>query len=274
MAAKLFLSRIPVSRRLLNKVGLFNFGAMEKPQYALSVFRRHFQNAVFARKNQHFVALELGPGNSVYSLIIAHTFGASSGYAVDVGPFARVSIDEYKQLEVYLREHGLSPASVSRCEDFAGVLGACNGHYLTNGIESLRNIPSASVDFIFSHAVLQHVRRRDFVPLLTELRRIQRVDGVGSHTISIADIVGGNLNDLRFSEKTWESDFMANSGFYTNRIRYSQYLQYFTDAGFIPEVYRTASWSFLPTPRERMALEFAHLAEADLRVSGFDVYLH
>jgi hypothetical protein len=119
IAAKLVLS---VSRRLLNKVGLFNPGGMEKPQYALGVFRRYFQNAVFARKNQHFVALELGPANSVYSLIIANAFGASSGYAVDVGPFARVPIDEYKQLEVYLR-HPCHDAGISLvCSEPATVI--------------------------------------------------------------------------------------------------------------------------------------------------------
>ena len=154
------------------------------------------------------------------------------------------------------------------------ILTVCNGRYLFNGVVSLRNIPTGSVDFIFSHSVLQHVRRKDFMPLLAELRRIQRPDGVSSHTVSITDILGGNLNDLRFSQKTWESDLMANSGFYTNRIRYNEFLQDFRDAGFVPQVYRTARWENLPTPRSKMAPEFASLPESDLQVSGFDVYLH
>jgi SAM-dependent methyltransferase len=253
---------------------MFNMGGMGKPSYALGVFRRHFQDAVFGRKDKPFVALELGPGVSVSSLIIARAFGASSAYAVDVASIAVDRVEGYRQLESYLCESGLIPPSLLHCSNFADVLKACDGHYLTNSIESLRGIPSASVDFIFSHPVLQHIRRKDFVPLLRELRRIQRIDGVGSHTISITDILGGNLNDLRFSEETWESEFMASSGFYTNRIRYSEFLNYFEAAGFLPQIYRIARWKSLPTPRNKMAREFAQLPDSDLQVSGFDVYLH
>ena len=273
IAAKVILSRA-VSHRLLNKAGMFNMGEMDRPSYALGVFRRHFQDAVFGRKDKPFVALELGPGDSVSSLMVARAFGASAAYAVDVASIAVDRIEPYRQLELHLREHGLNPPSLEGCSDLADVLKACNGHYFTDGIESLRNIPSGSVDFIFSHTVLQHIRKKDFVSLLAELRRIQRVDGVGSHMISITDILGGKLNDLRFSERTWESEFVASSGFYTNRIRYNQFLKYFSEAGFIPQVYRLARWKTLPTPRSKMAREFAQLPESDLQVSGFDVYLH
>lgn len=274
IAAKLVLSRVPVGHRFLSNAGLFNLGGMEDPRYAVGVFRRHFQKALFGRKDQAFVALELGPGDTVSSVVIARAFGASATYAVDVAPFAVTNVQPYQQLERYLRENGLNPPSLANCSNLNEVMTVCNGRYLFNGVTSLKNIPSNSVDFIFSHSVLQHVRRKDFVPLLAELRRIQRPDGVSSHTISISDILGGNLNDLRFSRKTWESDLMANSGFYTNRIRYNEFLKGFCDAGFIPEVYRTARWEILPTPRSKMAPEFASLPEAELQVSGFDVYLH
>lgn len=274
IAAKVILSRIPISHRLLNKAGIFNVGGMDNPKYAVGVFLRHFQNAVFARKDQPFVALELGPGHSVSSVIIARIFGASSAYAVDVTPLAAADVEHYRQLETYLRENGYNPPSLDGCSDLDSVMKACNGQYLFNGVESLKSIPTASVDFIFSHTVLQHVRRKDFPSLLAEMRRIQRPDGVGSHTVSISDILGGNLNDLRFSEKTWESNLMANSGFYTNRIRYAEFLKMFAEAGFIPQVYRTAHWDRLPTPREKMAPQFAKLPDADLQISGFDVYLH
>jgi hypothetical protein len=247
---------------------------MERPGYAIDVFRRHFQNAVFARKNQPFVAMEVGPGQSVSSVMIARAHGASAAYAVDITPFAVNHIDHYRLLERNLRAIGLHPPSLALCFDLNGVLKTCNGRYLCNGLESLKSIPTGSVDFVFSHTVLQHVRRKDFVPLLVELRRIQRRDGVGSHTVSIADIVGGHLNDLRFRQGTWESEFMANSGFYTNRIRYHEFLDCFRQVGFVPEVYRIARWDTLPTPRSKMAPEFAALADAELQVSGFDVYLH
>ena len=274
IAAKVVLSRVPISYRLKKRAGLFNVGSMDRPKYAVGVFQRHFKNAVFARKNQPFVTLELGPGFSASSAVIARAFGASATYAVDSSPLATQDVYAYRDVANYLRDNGFHPPSLERCNTLAEVLRECGGSYFTRGVESLKAIPTASVDFVWSHSVLQHVRRKDFAPLLAELRRIQRRDGVGSHTISIADILGGNLNDLRFSHKTWESDLMANSGFYTNRIRYNEYLKYFTEAGFVPQIYRTAHWDTLPTPRKKMAPEFAALPESELQISGFDVYLH
>src|ERR1700685_4708840 len=71
IAAKVVLSHVPLSHRLLNKVGVFNLGGMLRAEYAVGVFRRAFQNAEFARKNQPFVALGLGPGDSLFSAVIA-----------------------------------------------------------------------------------------------------------------------------------------------------------------------------------------------------------
>jgi SAM-dependent methyltransferase len=274
IAAKIILSRAPVGHRLLKRVGVFHVGGMERPKYAVGVFQRHFKNAVFARKDLPFVVLELGPGFSAFSAVIARTVGASASYLVDSSPLATDDIQPYRELETYLRENGFNPPSLENCKTTDEILTACGGAYLTQGVDSLKTIPTASVDFVFSHAVLEHVRRKDFVPLLAELRRIQRPDGVGSHTVSLADILGGNLNDLRFSQKTWESDLMANSGFYTNRIRYAEYQTLFREAGFVPQIYRTAQWDTLPTPREKMSPEFAALPDSDLQISGFDVYLH
>jgi SAM-dependent methyltransferase len=151
---------------------------------------------------------------------------------------------------------------------------ACSAEYLTEGLASLRKIPSTSVDFVWSHAVLPYVRRKDFLATLQELRRVQRPDGVGSHCIPIKDIIGGKLNDLRFSQQIWESSFMANSRFYTNRLRYLELLRLFQQAGFEPEVVRKIRWKTLPTPRRKMVRQFAMLSEEDLRVSDFDVLLH
>jgi SAM-dependent methyltransferase len=176
-------------------------------------------------------------------------------------------------MESYLRQSGLQPPDLRNCSNFDELKAACAAEYLTEGLASLRRIPSASVDFVWSHAVLQHVRRDEFLPMLTELRRIQRPDGVGSHCISISDILGGKLNDLRFSDRIWESSFMVKSGFYTNRIRYAEILKLFRQAGFEPELRSVQRWTVLPTPRRKMASEFAALPEEELRVSGFDVSL-
>ncbi len=92
--------------------------------------------------------------------------------------------------------------------------------------------------------------------------------------VELAAIIGGKLNDLRFGVGIWESPIMANSRFYTNRLRYLELLRLFREAGFESEVIRKAEWEILPTPRRKIAKEFAVLPEEDLRVSEFDVLLH
>jgi SAM-dependent methyltransferase len=273
IASKIILARLPLPYHLWAKIGLFKQGGMDRPDYALKIFRHHFDAASFARKSESFVALEFGPGDSVCSALIARAFGAYRTYLVDVEACASTDLAVYRRMESHPRNLGLYPPHLDHCESLDDVAEACSAEYLTEGLASLRQIPSASVDFVWSHAVLPYVRRSQFLAVMEELRRIQRPDGVGSHRIPIRDIIGGNLNDLRFSARIWESSFMANSGFYTNRLRYLELLQLFRVTGFEPEVVDRMRWKTLPTPRRRMTEEFALLSEEDLQVCEFDVLL-
>jgi SAM-dependent methyltransferase len=274
IAAKIVLARLPFPYHLWAKIGLFKQGGMDRPDYALRIFRQHFDRACFARKTDNFVALEFGPGDSLCSALIARTFGASRTFLVDIEACASTNLAIYRRMESQLRQLGLYPPNLDHCRSLHDVAEACSAEYLTEGLASLREIPSASVDLVWSNAVLPYVRREEFLPVLQELRRVQRPNGVGSHCIPIKDIIGGKLNDLRFSERIWEASLMANSRFYTNRLRYLELLGLFRQAGFEPEVVREIHWKTLPTPRRKMATEFALLSEEDLQVSEFDVLLH
>jgi SAM-dependent methyltransferase len=274
IAAKIVLARLPLPYRSWEKIGLFKQGGMERPDYALRVFRRHFDAGRLTGRADNFVALELGPGDSLCSALIARTFGATRTFLVDVEPCASTNLAVYRRMESHLRQLGLCPPNLDHCKGMGDVAEACSMEYLTEGLKSLRTIATASVDFVWSHAVLPYVRRAEFLPVMQELRRIQRPDGIGSHCIPIRDIIGGKLNDLRFSKRIWESPLMANSRFYTNRLRHLELLGLFRQAGFKPEIVREILWKTLPTPRRKMAKEFALLAEEDLQVSEFDVRLH
>jgi hypothetical protein len=273
IAAKIVLARLPFPYHFWGKIGLFKQGGMDRPEYALRIFRRHFDAASLVGKADGFVGLELGPGDSLSSALIAKTFGASKTFLVDVECCASTDLGVYRRMESHLRQLGMYPPSLDHCRTMDDVVETCGTQYMTEGLTSLRKIPSASVDFVWSNAVLPYVRRNQFVSTLRELRRIQRSDGVASHSVPIKDIIGGKLNDLRFSEGIWESALMANSRFYTNRLRYQELLRLFREAGFEPEVVRKTEWEALPTPRPKMAEQFASLSEEDLRISDFDVLL-
>jgi predicted SAM-dependent methyltransferase len=137
----------------------------------------------------------------------------------------------------------------------------------------MKEIPDASVDIIWSQAVLEHIRFSEFDDYLTQMRRIIKPDGLCSHRVDLKDHLGGELNNLRFNRKLWESDFFSKSGFYTNRIRFSDMLQRFKAAGFEIAWVKEDRWNALPTPVKRLDQDFQKLEINELCVSGFDVIL-
>jgi predicted SAM-dependent methyltransferase len=182
-------------------------------------------------------------------------------------------MQRYQKMATYLESIGLESPEVENVDSISRLLEMCSARYLTNGLKSLRTIPSSSVDFMWSQAVLEHVRRSEFLDTMVELRRIVRGNGACSHRIDLRDHLGGQLNHLRFSEQVWESDFMSTSGFYTNRIRFPKMMELFREAGFEPKVMQKDTWDQLPTARSLMDEAFREYSDSDLCVSGFDVVL-
>ncbi|MBI5418333.1 class I SAM-dependent methyltransferase [Candidatus Poribacteria bacterium] len=271
IAAKLVLSHIPVNYNIWRKLSIFKHGEMYNPSYAFNVFKSHFDN--FDKNKKKFVALELGPGDSLFSALIAYTFGAKHTYMIDAGDFAQKDLDIYKVMIEFLRENVLSVSEIKNFDSLENLMEICGGQYLTNGLASLRSIPDQSVDYIWSHTVLQHIRHKDFFETLCQLRRIIRPDGISSHTIDLMDMMDKSLNSLRFPRDIWETNFIANSGFYTNRIRYSEMLELFIKAGFNINGVNIKRWDKLPISIKKLSPEFKNLSEDELRIFGFDVIL-
>lgn len=275
IAAKLVLARVPASYQSWHRLNLFSHGTMDDPDYAHRVFRSHFERSRFARKAGEFVGLELGPGSSVLSAVVAAAYGAASYRLVDTGTFATLDLAPYKRMARHLRSLGLPAPDLERATDLPTILAACRAEYSTEGLASLRTLPDASVDFVWSQAVLEHVRRADFLTTMQELRRVLRRDGVCSHRVDFKDHLGGGLNNLRLPDSLWEREWMApRSGFYTNRIRCSEMLNHFEQAGFAVEVVATARWDKPPLARSAMATQFRHLGDEDMCVRELDVLLH
>lgn len=273
MAAKVVLSRIPVSYQAWRAVRLFVHGGMAEPAYAYGVFRQHFDASVFPRKAGGFVALEIGPGDSLLSAVIAAAFGAAKCYLVDTGNYAITDIEPYQEVARLLLSHGLAPPNLAGARDREDILHRCNATYLTDGLTSLRKLPAHSIDFAWSNAVLEHVRHREFVAGVHELRRLLVRNGCVSHQVDLRDHLGGGLNNLRFPSRWWEAEWLARSGFYTNRLRASEMMQIFAAQGFTVEGLVARRFESLPLPRTALAREFRSLSDEDLMVSDFHVVL-
>jgi SAM-dependent methyltransferase len=240
---------------------------MDDPPHALEIFREHFNRSGITRG---FTMLELGPGDSLASAVIARAMGATSSYLVDAGPFASGALGGYRALGSFLRGQSFDVPDFSAMEDVSSY---ANVKYLTDGLPSLRSVPSSSVDFCFSHAVLEHLPKNDFLPILCEMRRIQKPDGISSHSVDLKDHLGGSLNNLRFTERRWEGPLFSKSGFYTNRIRFSQMMELFQRAGFAVELLAAQRWQSLPIERKYLDRSFQTLSDDELSVKDFDVLL-
>jgi Methyltransferase domain len=246
---------------------------MDKPTYAFSTFVRHYDSAGFENNDDQFVMLELGPGDSISSGVIARCFGAKKSYLVDKGNDAIASSTSYIPLFEFLKER------------FPNI-DACNGDltieeliekwgidYLTNGLVSLSELPDASVDYLWSQSVLEHIRKPDFSNYIKEFRRLMTNNGVSVHGVDLKDHLSYSHNNLRFSENVWESDFMSNSGFYTNRILFSEMMSIFGENGFDAKAINIKRWDDIPTPRKKLASDFDNVSDDDLLIAEFDVVL-
>lgn len=274
IAAKVVLSHLPAAYSMWHRLGYFSHGAMDRPDYAHRVFRQHYDATDFPRKAGGFVGLELGPGDSALSAVAARAYGCATWYLVDAGRFATSDLAPYRAMADMLRAQGRNAPDLTGVADLDGVLAACGAHYGTDGLRALQALPPQSLDFVWSQAVLEHVRRDEFLQTMEALRRALRPGGVCSHTVDLRDHLGGGLNNMRLGSSLWEAPWMVRSGFYTNRLRLSEMLALFREAGFAAEVTRTSRWDEPPLPRRKLAPEFRDLPDDDLLVREFDVLLH
>ena len=265
---KMVLARLPVPRSLFNRLGVFRHGGMRRPDYALEIVQRHtaFAHVDLARKH----VLELGPGDSVGNGIVAYALGARSTCLVDAGDWATRDLDVYRAFVRWLDTALPDPTRLREAgtdwADFDGLLRAFNMRYLTGGLAALRGLPSQSIDYCFSEAVLEHIRVHEFHLSMVELQRVLRPGGIASHTIDYKDHLQASLNNMRVSRERWESPLFSASGFYTNRLRHSDVMASFQRAGLQTVREERMHWAALPMKRSCVHAQLRGYTDADLRV--------
>jgi SAM-dependent methyltransferase len=262
--AKVILARLPVPYALWRSLGAFRHGRMASDEYPLKIFRLHINRAYPDGMPAGLTVLEIGPGDSIASAIIGAGYGVKQTYLVDVGDFASKDLSFYKVLAGNLRAQGLNAPEIANATSFDGILHVCSARYLTNGLASLKEIATGSIDFAFSHSVLEHVRKHELGDVLRELRRVLKAGAYASHNIDFQDHLDGRLNNLRFSEKLWESALFADSGFYTNRVPAVVMHDMFKAVGFEIEDEGFGRWPALPTPRRSMHADFGRYQDEEL----------
>jgi hypothetical protein len=266
------LIRFHISNHYCSALGLCHFGDLTNHEATFNTYMSYFRHFKANRnKVKGFVALELGPGDSLSSVLFTHAVGGSFCYLIDVDMNATRKVARYLQMANYLGSQGLSVPNLSNCKSLEDVLSTCRGSYGTSGFKSLQKIPSESADFIFSTAVLEHVEKNQVYSTLKELHRICKKDGICVHVVDLRDHLSGSLNHLKIPESLWETTGM-NANF-INRLLYPDFIALFKKAGFSIIEIKKRRWRSLPIPKECFAAPYRNFSEDDLSVRSFTIVL-
>lgn len=269
---KVILSKTRINYSVWRRLGWFKHGESDSHEYLIQVFDKHVSRANMSGSLRGKTILEIGPGDSIGTAVIAASYGAKA-ILLDSGDFATTDISFYIGLTNELRGRGLHPPDLSNVTSLREILDLCSSVYLTGGVTSYSSIESETIDLIFSQAVLEHIDRLSFQDAMRECYRVLKPNGQASHQIDLRDHLGGGLNNLRFSHRIWESRLFRKSGFYTNRLRRAEMLDCFTACGFSIVGQETRRWDTLPIGRSKLAAPFQRFDDAELTISGFAVIM-
>ena len=271
---KLILSRIPFSYTVWSRIGFFRHGAMDDFNYAWDVLKSH-KNSVNVKDGWY--GLELGPGDGLLSAFLVSNLNSSGLVMVDAGDYAHKNIQKYiKQIENFRLSYPNSQVQkISNNLSIDELLSSRGSAYHSKGLESLRILESNSFDLIFSQAVLEHIRCNEFYATMKECYRLLKKGAVMSHVVDFKDHLGGGLNNMRIPSAIWEKNWFApKSGFYTNRLRFSEMISICNDIGFEVEIKSIRKWDSLTIERQALAKEFTQLTEDDLLISGAHLIMY
>ena len=240
---------------------------MENYEYSRNIFEGHYRDMNKVSKIDNPVIMEIGPGDSLFSMVYSRIYTKEKFYFLDVNDFASRNLNLYFKLQKNLEKEKPNLKILKKpFKDFDDLLCFYNAEYLTSGIESLKKIEDNSVDYIFSHSVIEHVRKYELDSLIDQMYRVLRPKGVISHNINYKDHLDESLNNLRFSENLWESNFFARSGFYTNRLPAVEIHSLFKKKGFKLTYENFGKWEKLPINRNKINKIFNKFTDEELAI--------
>ena len=175
--------------------------------------------------------LEIGAGNSIGIGYFFARHGFKSWTASD--PFVsfatspRAAQREFKLATRVAEEHDADVAKLVRLKDGKLVLEP-RLRFLRLDITSFSSELEGKFDIIFSNSVLEHLSPQQLDVATDTFKRALRANGVMVHGIDLKDHINP-LNPLgfyRYGDHAW-SAMTKGSIFYVNRLRSSDYVDYF-----------------------------------------------
>jgi SAM-dependent methyltransferase len=196
--------------------------------------------------------LELGPGRTPHVCGAAVLAGATAATGVDVVGHLDRESDRAERLAPLLDILSSGRAD-TWCRATGTDIGQARRRAATFGARwpvsfptfdgQVLPLPDTSVDLVISKSALEHVPWRQVEPQLGDLYRVLRPGGVMVHIIDLRDhfhmkgdhgVSGDWLEALRYPQKLYDAMF-SNRSTNINRLRASEWLDAFADAGFETE---------------------------------------
>lgn len=127
-------------------------------------------------------------------------------------------------------------AKLARARNMRDLYAAAGIEYRAPEDAARLDLPSKSVDIVYSNSVFEHVTPNLIVPILRESHRVLKDDGLSVHAIACNDHYAffdpsiSFVHFLQFTNKQWR--FWNNRFNYQNRLRASDYTRMAEEAGF------------------------------------------
>lgn len=276
LALKITLAAMPLSYKFLSRLGIFKHGDLE--QSLPSLFKGFQEQIEYYKKEYSKVpeyCLELGPGDSIGHALQANAHGCKGLWLNDVDDFATNDPEHYASFHRFIKQKIDTEADQGAPHDYErnSVLEFANAKYGTEGLKSLKTVPTGKIDFSYSNAVWEHIARDEFQDHMNELYRVHKSGSMSRHYVDLHDHLGGALNNFCFSPKFWEGGAVRNAGFYTNRLTMEEMANHARNAGFEVETPLVNKWKTLPTKKEKMHPSFHEKSEKELNVCTFLIIL-
>ncbi len=218
---------------------------------------------------------ELGPGQHLTHAFLEYQMGADEEWLLEIDDFAKVEseavLDSVKLDDRFKIERQLP--ELSQGESWKTYLKKINAIYSINGFDGYKTVPDNSIDFCFSYAVLEHIRKNIFISTMSEVYRFMSVGGKCYHTVDYKDHLGGKKNHLRYSDYVWEDSIHYNMDNYTNRIQCSEMCELLKSIGFSIVDVKRVLFEKEPINRKKLAKEFESISDDDLMTSSATIVL-
>ncbi len=102
---------------------------MKQPRYAYGVFKHHYDSVTSYVNLNNYTVLELGPGDSLFTAIVAYAFGARQCYLVDTSSYATFDLEAYQEMAKFVSEKAMLTLEIKNTKTLDELLSIYNTHY-------------------------------------------------------------------------------------------------------------------------------------------------